>query len=306
LSWINQIQPDSLRTFEDISSMMSSIPETVCDWLQDKGFGEISLTRPVSGGCISNGMILQTISGRSFFLKTNPGAPEDMFEREAEGLAALGVQDGPRVPIPLSFGDDYLLLEDLSPGPRRADYWLEFGRQLARLHNHISPRFGFPHDNYIGSTPQPNPWTADGYVFFAEHRLLFQAQLARQHGLMEWSQVVRVERLAARLPELIPNQPASLIHGDLWSGNAITDHTGSPALIDPAAHYGWAEAELGMTNLFGSFPLEFYAAYQEERSLDIDFWERFPLYNLYHLLNHLNLFGRGYSGQVSAILQRYV
>jgi protein-ribulosamine 3-kinase len=286
--------------------MKNSIPKAARDWLKENGFSEILNFRPVSGGCINNGMILQTGSGHSFFLKTNPAAPEDMFEREAEGLAALRIQNGPYVPIPFCFGMDFLLLEDLSPGPRRAGYWAEFGRQLACLHTNNNPRFGFTHDNYIGSTPQPNPWTADGYVFFAEQRLIFQAQLAQQHGLLGRLQVVQVERLAARLPELIPAQPASLIHGDLWSGNAITDHAGDPALIDPAVHYGWAEAELAMTDLFGSFPQDFYAAYQEVRPLAGGFVERFPVYNLYHLLNHLNLFGRGYSGQVSAILRRYV
>ncbi|MFO7622805.1 MAG: fructosamine kinase family protein [Anaerolineales bacterium] len=282
------------------------IPKAVHDWLQENGFGEIEKLRPVSGGCINNGMILQTGSGQSVFLKTNPGAPENMFEREAEGLVALATQDGPRVPKPFCFGKDFLLMEDLSPGPRRPGYWTDFGRQLAHLHNCTNTRFGFTHDNYIGSTPQPNPWTADGHVFFAEQRLIFQAKLARQQGLLDRLQVDQVERLAARLPELIPVQPAALIHGDLWSGNVTADRAGNPALIDPAVHYGWAEAELGMTDLFGSFPQEFYAAYQEVRPLAGGFRERFPLYNLYHLLNHLNLFGTGYSGQVSAILSRYV
>jgi protein-ribulosamine 3-kinase len=287
-------------------TMTTSIPETVRDWLQEKGYGEISKIRPVSGGCINNGMVLQTGSGQSFFLKTNPAGPEDMFEREAEGLKALRVEDGPYVPTPFYFGRDFLLLEDLSPGPRRTNYWIEFGRKMAHLHNHSKPSFGFTNDNYIGSTCQPNLWTADGHRFFAEQRLLFQARLARQHGLMDKTQVVQVEKLAARLPELIPSQPASLMHGDLWSGNAITDHAGGPALIDPAVHYGWAEAELAMTDLFGSFPQEFYTAYQEVRPLTDGFRERFPIYNLYHLLNHLNLFGRGYFGQVTAILRRYI
>lgn len=116
---------------------------------------------------------------------------------------------------------------------------------------------------------------------------------------------MRVEKLCDRLPELIPEQPASLIHGDLWSGNAMFDSRGQPAIIDPAAHYGWAEAELAMTTLFGSFPDVFYRAYQEARPLEPDFRERFPIYNLYHLLNHVNLFGGGYLGQSLSILRRY-
>ncbi|MBN1665608.1 MAG: fructosamine kinase family protein, partial [Anaerolineales bacterium] len=155
------------------------------------------------------------------------------------------------------------------------------------------------------STPQPNPWQADGYRFFAEQRLLYQARLARRRNLIEAADLAQVEGLAARLPDLVPEQPAALLHGDLWTGNAASDSAGRPALIDPAAYYGWAEAELAMTTLFGSFPAEFYAAYEEARPLAPGYRGRFDLYNLYHLLNHVNLFGRGYLGQVQAILRRY-
>ncbi|MBU0510724.1 MAG: fructosamine kinase family protein, partial [Chloroflexi bacterium] len=192
------------------------------------------------------------------------------------------------------------------PAYRRGGYWTEFGRQLASLHNHTRPQFGFAHDNYIGSTPQPNPWTDDGYEFFAEHRWLFQSHLARQRGLISRDELRQIERLSARLPKLVPEQPASLSHGDLWSGNAMTDSRGAPAIIDPAAHYGWAEAELAMTTLFGSFPGTFYRAYEEIRPLEPGYQSRFPVYNLYHLLNHVNIFGSSYLGQVQSILSRYV
>jgi fructosamine-3-kinase len=145
----------------------------------------------------------------------------------------------------------------------------------------------------------------DGHRFFAERRLLYQARLAERRGLLGREQVRQAERLAARLPELIPEQPASLIHGDLWSGNTITDAAGNPALIDPAAYYGWAEAELAMTALFGAFPAGFYQAYAERRTLEPGFRQRFPIYNLYHLFNHLNLFGGGYRGEVLSILRHY-
>ena len=280
------------------------LPSPVTSFLVENDYGPVTGARPVGGGCISNGVRLITASGATFFLKTNPSAPADMFAREAEGLRALRVEDGPVVPATYLWGVDFLLLEDLSPAPLQADYWLAFGRRLAALHNHTAARFGFPQDNYIGSTPQPNPWTEDGYAFFAEHRLLFQARLAHQRGLLSAEDLRRVEHLAARLPELIPEQPASLIHGDLWSGNAISDARGAPALIDPAAHYGWAEAELAMTALFGGFPSTFYRAYEEIRPLEPGYRDRFPVYNLYHLLNHLNLFGRGYLGQVQSILRR--
>ncbi|HKZ54777.1 MAG TPA: fructosamine kinase family protein [Anaerolineales bacterium] len=281
------------------------LAQAALDWLREHDFGEVTSAKPISGGCINQGMRLLTSSGQTIFLKQNSNAAPDMFQREEEGLRALAVSDGPRVPKPFSFGADYLLLEDLQPATRAAAYWESFGRRLAALHRHVAPRFGFDHDNYLGSTPQPNAWTDDGYEFFAEHRIRFQVRLARDAGLMERADHVRAEAFATRLPDLVPPQPASLIHGDLWSGNAISDSAGEPAMIDPAAHYGWAEAELAMTALFGEFPTVFYTAYLELHTLDPGWRERFPLYNLYHLLNHLNLFGTSYLDQVQATLRRY-
>jgi protein-ribulosamine 3-kinase len=286
-----------------------TLPPAVHEWLVAHGYGRVIARQPVGGGCINNGARLESASGRTFFLKTNAHTPADMFAREAEGLEVLRLASeqagGPRFPEALLYGPDFLLLEDLAPAARQEGYWPAFGRQLAALHNVTHSQFGFAHDNYIGSTPQPNPWMADGHAFFGEQRLLFQARLAQRRGLLSAADVRRVEKLAQRLPELVPAQPASLLHGDLWSGNVMTDSQGRPALIDPAAHYGWAEAELAMTVLFGSFPEPFYRAYEDVRVLELGFRQRFPIYNLYHLLNHLNLFGTGYLGQVLGILQQF-
>jgi protein-ribulosamine 3-kinase len=281
------------------------IPTPVDKWLQEKGLGKVVYTRSVGGGCINNGSVLETSSGKKFFLKTNPSAPEDMFEKEAEGLAALRETHEIKVPEPFFWSSSFLLLEDLSPASRKRDYWEEFGRKLAALHLHTNSHFGFHHDNYIGSTSQTNRYEQDGWKFFKEQRLIFQANLAERQGLLGKQDAASVNRLAEGLHRLVPEQPASLLHGDLWSGNALTDYQGSPALIDPAAHYGWAEAELAMTALFGAFPETFYNAYNEARPLEKGYRERFPIYNLYHLLNHLNLFGRGYLAQVRQILDRY-
>jgi protein-ribulosamine 3-kinase len=281
------------------------VPLQVHLYLSENGYGELLSSKSVGGGCINNGARLDTSVGVRFFLKTNQNAPVDMFAREAEGLQALQIPQGPRVPAVYLCGEQFILLEDLAPAGRIRDYWQVFGRQLAALHNHTGLLYGFDKDNYIGSTPQPNKWMEDGYRFFAEQRLIYQARLAYSRGLLGISDVEQVEHLAAHLPQLIPAQPPSLIHGDLWSGNATSDKDGNPAIIDPAAHYGWAEAELAMTALFGAFPDEFYRAYQEVRSLEGDYRGRFPIYNLYHLLNHLNLFGSGYLGQVLGILRRY-
>jgi len=281
------------------------IPSAVGAWLRQAGHGEVLRRQPVGGGCINNGSLLETANGANFFLKTNRSAPEELFAREAEGLQELRKGGELRVPQAYVWGADYILMEDLAPALRAADYWEELGRGLAKIHGHTSPRFGFEHDNYLGSTPQPNPWTADGYAFFAEQRLGFQARLARDTGGLTGSEATLVGRLAARLPELVPPQPAARLHGDLWGGNAISDGRGRPALIDPAVYYGWPEAELGMTVLFGGFEPRFYAAYEEERPLEKGWRQRLPIYNLYHLLNHLNLFGAGYHTQVMEIVKRF-
>jgi fructosamine-3-kinase len=281
------------------------IPEQISAWCADNEYGEVLDSKPLSGGCINNGSRLITSSGRSLFLKQNSSTPPDMFAREAEGLRALMVSQGPKVPEPYLFGPDFILIEDLDPATPTNDYWKRFGRQLAQVHLNAGSQFGFDHDNYIGSTAQPNPWTEDGNVFFSESRLGFQAGMALERGLLDSGDADRVNRLGANLREIIPAQPPSLVHGDLWSGNAMTGSSGEPALIDPATHYGWAEAELGMTSLFGGFPAEFYDAYEEINALAPGWRERLPIYNLYHLLNHLNLFGVSYHARVISILDRF-
>lgn len=281
------------------------IPQLVVDWLHELGHGEVVGSQSVAGGCINNGIRVQTAGGRSFFLKTNSTTPPDMFTREAQGLAALRTVNGPRVPEVYLWSEKFLLLEDLAPSSRSKNYWQDFGRQFAVLHNYTNDKFGFENDNYIGSTPQPNSWTADGYQFFAQHRFGFQADLAARSKLLTPNEAVQVHSLASRLPDLVPEQTASILHGDLWSGNAISDVDGNPAFIDPAAYYGWAEADLAMTTLFGGFNPDFYNAYIEVRPLEKGWRERFPLYNLYHLLNHLNLFGLSYYSQVIQVLNRF-
>ena len=282
-----------------------AIPAAVANWLAEQKLGQAVRLDRVGGGCINNGAVLVTETGAQFFLKTNSYCSADMFAREADGLRALArAEGGPRVPEVYLHGADFLLIEDLAPAPRSRSYWGDFGRQMAALHNFTAEKFGFEADNYLGSTPQPNPWTVDGFEFYAWHRFLFQAELAGQRGLLSPQEVSLTADLAARLPELVPAQPASLLHGDLWSGNQIADEQGHPAIIDPAAYYGWAEADLAMMVLFGSPGSGFWEAYNEVRPLEPGYRERFGLYNLYHLLNHLNLFGGSYHGQVVSALRR--
>jgi protein-ribulosamine 3-kinase len=281
------------------------IPKEVANWLGENKFGRVVSERPVGGGCISNGMVLKTDLNRSVFLKINSSPPVDMFAREVEGLKAIKKANTPSVPDVYLHGIKFLLIEDMAPAPRQDDYWEVFGRQVAALHNYSSKQFGFQHDNYIGKTKQPNAWVDDGNVFFAEARLLYMAGLARELGLLNSDGYEKIVDLSERLPQLIPEQSPSLLHGDLWSGNAMTDSKGYPAIIDPAVHYGWGEAELAMTTLFGTFPGVFFKSYEEIRPLESGYQSRFPIYNLYHLLNHVVLFGQGYLGQVNSILRRF-
>ncbi len=260
--------------------------------------------QPVGGGSINDAWRLELADGRTLFLKTHSRPPRDFFAAESEGLKALAATRTIRIPEVIAQDEDFLLLEWMD-GREATDYWQTFGEQLARLHSHHAEHFGFERDNFCGLTPQPNPWMRDGFAFFAEARLLHQGQMARDAGKLEKGDIRRLEQLAARLDRWIPEQPASLIHGDLWGGNAHCGPSGEPVLIDPATHYGWAEAELAMTALFGRFPQAFYDAYLAHSDVPADWESRAPLYNLYHELNHLNLFGGAYAQGVRRTLKRY-
>ena len=285
--------------------MVSGIPAAVTAWCVENGWGTVVSSQALTGGMVSRTQRLEMRDGRSLVLKSNTDAPADLFAREAEGLAALTVSDGPRIPAVLLVGSDFILLEDLRPAPPRTRYWEEFGQRLAALHLHTHMRYGFPRDNYCGLTPQPNPWTESGCEFFAEHRLRYQARLAYDTGHLSNGDLRRTEALCDRLPDLVPPQSPALIHGDLWSGNALCGPDGEPALVDPAAHYGWAEAELGLTLLFGGFPRAFYESYAHVYPLAPGWRDRLDIYNLYHLLNHLHIFGQSYLGRVQTVLNRY-
>jgi protein-ribulosamine 3-kinase len=201
----------------------------------------------------------------------------------------------------------FLVLEHLSAGRRRADFDEALGRGIAELHRATADHFGFHTDNYCGATPQPNPWTPQWIEFYGVSRLGYQLRLATDATRLSSTETQRIESLITRLGEWIdePANGPSLIHGDLWSGNLHADAGGGPALIDPAAHYAHREAELGMMTLFGGFSGRVFAAYDEAFPLEPGWRDRNRLYQLYHLLNHLNLFGGGYHGQVMGVVRQF-
>ena len=266
--------------------------------------------RPLGGGSIADTRYLELEDGRRFVAKLQRGgAGLEMLRCEAAGLRALRSLETIRVPKVIAIDSaQALVLEFIETSAAGDESSAAFGRALADMHHKgEGGRFGFEHDNFIGLTPQINSWSDNWSSFWRDHRLGYQLRLARQRGRSD-SRMDRLgERLMQRLDALLaePAEPPCLLHGDLWSGNYLFDERGQAVLIDPAVYYGRREAELAMTRLFGGFDSSFYAAYEERWPLAHGSGERIEIYKLYHLLNHLNLFGRGYYGDCLAILQRF-
>ena len=267
---------------------------------------------PVGGGCIANACRVDTETG-PFFLKWSADAEvAQTFDAEAAGLRALAEAHSPLlvpgVLVARGAGPDgpgILLAEWIEQGREGSDFWEGFGAGLAALHRHTGPRFGFEIDNFVGRLPQDNGWADDWATFFRERRLAPQVETARRSGVWQRGWDPHLDRLYARLEDVLPPTPeASVLHGDLWSGNFLVAAGGAAVLVDPAAYYGHREADLAMTELFGGFDDRFYAAYREAWPLEPGYAQRRDVYNLYHLINHLNHFGGSYVGAVTSTLRR--
>lgn len=265
---------------------------------------------PVGGGCIHR-VTRITTEKRPYLLKWNPRPLKDIFRLEAAGLELLGAGSVVRVPqvIALHQQPDFLLLEWIQADPDQPSWNQErLGQELAALHAlPAGRRFGLEYDNYIGASVQLNTWRDDWLFFFRDCRLEPQMRMAVETGALSGAPQRKLAWLIDHLDRWIDRQTArpSLLHGDLWAGNVIGGPGGQPVLIDPAAYYDEREAELAFTELFGGFSRRFYQAYQAAWPLEPDYAGRRDLYNLYHLLNHLNLFGGAYAGQVCWVIERY-
>ena len=261
--------------------------------------------RPVSGGDISAAWRLDSPAG-SVFLKTGPASSYEMFAAEAEGLSELAQANAVRVPAVIALGEhrggafvalEWLRFESIDKASER-----RLGEQLAALHRTTKPRYGWHRDNTIGLTRQKNAWSDSWVDFFREHRLHYQLELAAGNGFTGALQTEGA-RLLKRLPVFYEHYTpvASLLHGDLWGGNwASCD--GQPVIFDPAVYYGDRETDLAMTRLFGGFGKAFYEAYESSWPLQPGHRQRSDLYQLYHVLNHLNLFGSGYLGRAMGLI----
>ena len=276
------------------------------NWLKDNEFGCIIENKPLSGGCISHASRLTLDSGKTLFLKINQQAPVNMFEEESRGLAALSERQAIKTPAVICADQKFILLEDLGCCEPNDSYWADLGEGLANLHNKTVRQFGFLTDNYCGSTLQKNTLTDSGFKFFSNYRIINLCSKAFDSNLLEKQDLKQLEYIAANLSRWIPEQEPALIHGDLWRGNLHCDSNGNPVLVDPAVYWGWPEAELSMTKLFGGFEREFYESYESCSIISNDWYSRAPLYNLYHLLNHLILFGGNYLMQIRASIKKFV
>ncbi len=263
--------------------------------------------RGVPGGSINACYRVSDRDGRALFLKVNERDCAAMFAAEFAGLAELRAAGAVRVPEPIAHGvadeSAWLLMEHLELEPGSSAAAARLGGALAAQHRHVAEHFGWRRDNTIGSTLQRNVQQADWLDFFRTYRLGFQLRLAAESG-----GGTELQDKGARLLELLPRffaghtpQP-SLLHGDLWGGNWAMTHAGEPVIFDPAVYYGDREVDVAMTELFGGFPSEFHDAYVEAWPLEPGYRDRRHLYNLYHVLNHLNLFGGAYQRQAITMM----
>ena len=286
-----------------------ALPESITTRLSDDYSITTDKSQPVSGGSINRAYRISTNEG-DLFLKYNSDAPDDFFIREAEGLKLLASASTElRIPDviascpPSDESPGFLVIEFINKEPSgNAE---EFGAALAGLHLTTAENFGLNEDNYIGSLPQSNHYHSDWASFFSEERIKPQLKMAIDSGKMDQAAISEWSNISSKLNQLLPETDPSLIHGDLWSGNYLYDSEGRAVLIDPAVYYGHPEMDLAFSKMFGGFSPDFYRGYESVSPLENGFDKRVPVYNLYPLLVHVNLFGGHYISQTESVLSQF-
>lgn len=287
------------------------IPNSVKQQIQQTVDQLITSTQQVSGGSINQAAKITLADGTTCFLKWNTSADPHMFVVEEKGLELLKSADTSlHIPFVLTTGQThdntgFLLQEFISEGRSKPNSASEFGQALAQLHKHHNETYGLDHDNFIGRLPQSNTPHKNWVDFFVQERMEPQLQMATDSGRLGPDTVSSFENMYKKLPDLFPDEPPSLLHGDLWGGNYFFDQNGNATIYDPAVYYGHREIELAFTHLFGGFPSNLYSAYEEVYPLSSGFSQRKYIYNLYPLLVHTNLFGGSYARQVESIVKRF-
>lgn len=287
------------------------VPGSISASLEERLEISIQSDQSVSGGSINRAHKLETNQG-VLFLKWNQSAPDDFFEAEAKGLELLNSTDsGLRIPSviawkkPESGSPGFLLMEFIGEGSGNSSDSFQFGKKLATLHSTKTEKFGLTYDNYIGSLPQQNGLYDDWNTFFIEKRINPQLKMAIDSGKLSQGLLVNWKRLINQLNDLLPPTEPCLVHGDLWGGNYLFDKEGNGVLIDPAVYYGHPEMDLAFSRMFGGFSNSFYEGYESVNPLPAGFSERVPIYNMYPLLVHVNLFGGHYASQFERIISKF-
>jgi protein-ribulosamine 3-kinase len=300
MNWKKNCPKNNCIPLEDLPFILDSIAESSGKPLRFKNIS------PVSGGCINQCFKIEGVDSSCVFLKKNRKSFLPFFKAEAQALREIKATDTVQVPQVISFGESesssFLVLEFLTEGRAARNGQYQLGEQLAQMHLHPKEYFGWEQDNCIGATPQPNPSSTDWISFYRDHRLHHQFNLAKKKGRTFDGKIDLLDNLEAFFVGYSPHP--SVLHGDLWGGNTGYTQTGDPFIFDPATYYGDRETDLAFTYMFGGFDSSFYQGYEQVSPLHKGFQTRKILYNLYHELNHFNLFGGGYANSAQSSINQ--
>jgi fructosamine-3-kinase len=268
----------------------------------------LNLVGVIGGGSINDAHRIQTSAG-VYFAKTNVAdAYPGMFEAEARGLEFLQMHSTFEIPVSLATGQEgntqWILMPHIAPSAKKTNYWEDFGRKLAEMHRKTQSTFGLDYDNYLGSLNQYNKPNESWADFFVQQRLIPQLKMAEDRSLANPEMIRYFEKLYKKAYNLFPNEPPAALHGDLWTGNFMTNEKGEATIFDPAVYFGHREMDIAMSKLFGGFDKRFYEAYNESYPLEKGWENRLAIANVYPLMAHINIFGGSYTSQVMGILRK--